>query len=258
MKKKSLAVAVACGIFASISNGAEHDEYCVTTYSMPSGEKYYASEVRNYEPLVINDFNRQTYELPLLDGEVHIKPKPERYKLMAEDFGKESLYVVRHTDINHQRFNEPDIAFLAKTAQKASVVVDKQNAMVVTKSSKPSTINIKQIALDDRGYRGRVVWDEIKAKNSLLAEFIEFEFETAITINGKPYALAFTKAKSEFFSDFDYGTVLIDLQNPNHFRYTVLHRGNETKPLNGNVMYVHHYDNTVMVNVFDRYFKIKG
>lgn len=258
MKIKILTVAVASALMTIVAHGADQDEYCVTAYSVPGEQQHYASEVREYEPMVVNDFNRKTYELPVVDGEVHIKRDSDRYKLMAQDFGKESLYVVRHADINNNRFAHPDIAFLAETADKPSVVVDQNYAMVLTKSTKRNTVNIKQVPLNDRGYQGRVQWDEIEAQTTILGEFVEFEFETAITVNNKPYALVFTKTKSKNLSSYDFGAVLIDLQNPNRYRYTVLYSGKNTKPLNGNAMYVNHYKDTVMINVFDRMFKIKG
>lgn len=257
MKIKILTLGIAFNLMNVTAHAVEQTEYCVTTYQMPAGHLPHKSDMREYAPMVANDFNRKTYELPTVDGEVHIK-QLERYKLMAEDFGKESLYVVRHADIDNNRYTHPDIAFLAKTAKNPSVVIDKTYAMVLAKSDKPNTINIKKIPLSEHGYKGRLVWDEIVTHATVLGDLIEFEFETAITVNNKPYALIFTKAQSKNSDLYEYGAVLIDLQNPNRYRYKVLYNDSNEKSLHGNAMYVNHYGNTIMVNVFDRLFKVKG
>lgn len=206
-------------------------------------------------PISINEFNLKSYEGPMVDGEVHLKKtgNSNRYVLMQMPRGQESLYVVRQAAMNYDRYNEQDIAFLAEQKTNATVVTSHDLITVIAPSNRPNEINYIQTRVNDKGYQGRTKWRTLKGLDGVATQFVEFELETAISINNMPYALAFAKVENE--SGTEIGVVTFDLTNNNSYQYQKLMDYSGERILHGNVMYINQWDDKVMVGIFDKVFK---
>ncbi|MEZ9360316.1 hypothetical protein AB4175_10585 [Vibrio cyclitrophicus] len=247
-------------VITGCSSEPEDVAYCppVNTNHSPSHKVDGASEYfKAATPVSLNEFNLKSYEAPIIDGEIHLNdPKriSSRYVLMNLNHGKESLYVIRHAEMDYSRFSGYDYAFLAEHKEHATVVTSGEKVTVVASSGKPNSFNYIEAPIYKEGYEGRVEWKTQEYLYGLATQFDELYIDTAISIDNKPYVLGFAKTKTT--TGERVGVVLFDLSDKGSYKYTRVIEYKGEKTLTGNAMYVYQHDNVVMVSVFDKTFKV--
>lgn len=247
-------------IIAGCSSEPENAAYCPpmkTNYGVVHGHENESEYFKAATPLSLNEFNRKSYEAPIIDGEVHLTdPKriSSRYVLMSLNHGKESLYVIRHAAMDYSRLSGYDYAFLAEHKDNATVVTSGEKVTVIASSGQPNSFHYIEAPIYKEGYEGRREWKTQTFPHGVTNQFDELYIDTAISIDNKPYVLGFAKTKTS--SGERIGVVLFDLTTKGSYKYTRLLEYKGKKELPGNAMYVYQHDNVVMVSVFDKTFKI--